>query len=693
MGFMMAGASVLATPRGQEQPVLDLMPYPAEIRINDGVFTITKEFAVTVSSNADGASARLTRGVQRMLRRLSDRSGLFIEPGAFQRIIDRDDAAMVITVARRGALKLGENESYELRVTPDKVWLDAETDIGALRGLATWLQLVTLDQRGVVAPYVEIMDVPRFPWRGLMIDSARHFMPVGMLKRTLDGMEATKLNVLHWHLTDDQGFRVECRAFPKLHELGSDGRYYKQTEIRTILAYAAERGIRVVPEFDLPGHATSWLVAYPELASQPGPYQIERKWGIFKPTMDPTREQTYQFLQVFLEEMAGLFDDEFIHIGGDENTGEHWSANPEIQQFAEEHGFADTHALQQYFCRRVQRILQDLGKRMIGWDEILQPELPTTIVIQSWRGRESLYAAAQGGYAGILSNGYYIDLIQPTEFHYLNDPLPADAPLTEEQRQLVLGGEATMWAEYVTPENVDSRIWPRTAAIAERFWSPAEVRDVHNMYRRLARISLLLEEQGLQHIRNKKAMLRRLCGCRDIQELEVFIGAVEPVKGYRRGSLRENTSYSPLTRLVDAATPDAEPARRFRWWVDELIEEGFIDRAERANVREALTRWQANHQLLDEVLRSSPQLMEMAPLSRQLAEVATVGLEALAIIESKATASESWLKDRLDTLRVASEPCGEAEIVIVTPVRQLVFAAAKVDKDAWKESENQGNDV
>jgi hexosaminidase len=668
-----------ALPVVAEVPTLDLMPVPAEVTVGEGRFQITAEFSVSL--DGAGATPRLRGGLWRMLRRLADRSGLFFPPATFLELEGRDAASMVVVVERAGELALGEDESYRLTVSTTGIQLEAETDLGALRGIETLLQLVVLDRNGVRLPAVTIEDAPRFPWRGLMIDSSRHFMPVEVVKRNLDGMAAVKLNVLHWHLVDDQGFRVECLAYPKLHELGSDGFYYTRAQIREVIDYAAERGIRVVPEFDLPGHATAWITAYPELGSAPGPYEIERFWGIHDPTVNPIKEQTYRFLETFFAEMTELFDDEFMHIGGDENNGVHWSANPEIAAYMAEHGYQDILALQRTFNERVLEIFTKYGKRMVGWDEILQEGLPTSIVIQSWRGRESLYEAARGGYAGILSNGYYIDLIQPTEFHYLNDPLPADAPITADEQRLILGGEATMWAEFVTPETVDSRIWPRTAAIAERFWSPGHVNDIEDMYRRMDRTSLLLEELGLQHEKNRGMMLRRLCQCRDTAALEVLLGAVEPVKIYNRNRLRKDTPHpytqlSPLTRLVDAAWPDAGPAREFRWAVERLIESDFSDAPALEGARSSLRLWQANHAEVVDTLESSPPLSESVPLSLDLSEVSTIGLEALEVAVSGNTDSEDWLLARLERLEAAREPRGEAELMIVDPVRDLVCAAA-----------------
>jgi hexosaminidase len=660
------------TAEEQYSPALNLMPVPSQLELGETALEIDSEFSVTIEG--DGVTPRLRRGVQRMLRRLSDRSALFFDNATFLQLKGRSMASMVVSANRVGILGTSEDESYRLTITTDGIALQAATDIGALRGLETFLQLLSLDENGVTVPEIAIYDEPRFPWRGLMIDSSRHFMPVAMVKRNLDGMAAVKLNVLHWHLVDDQGFRVESLAWPKLHEQASDGNYYTRAQIRDVIDYAAERGIRVVPEFDLPGHGSAWLTAYPELASAPGPYEIERSWGIFDPTVNPTIEKTYEFLDALFAEMAELFDDEFIHIGGDENNGKHWLANPEIVAFMDEKGYEGPLTLQRYFNERVLAILTKYGKRMVGWDEIFEDGLPKNVVIQSWRGRESLFESARLGYSGILSNGYYIDLIHPTDHHYLNDPLPADSPLNPEEAARILGGEATMWAEYVSPETVDSRIWPRTAAIAERFWSPGRVRDLEDMYRRMDRISLMLEELGLQHERNRPVMLRRLCQCRDVTALEVLLGAIEPVKVYNRGRLRKHTQFSPLTRMVDAAWPDAGPAREFGWAVERLIESDFMEEDDLDAVRTALITWSDNHAVLEETIRTSPALADIEAISLTLAEVAAIGLEALDLAVADSTEDKEWLDIRLENLEAARESHGQTELVVIDPVVDLVCA-------------------
>src|SRR5438552_8710310 len=257
--------------------------------------------------------------------------------------------------ANKEILELGEDESYSLEVSNTGAKLDSPTTLGALHGLQTFLQLVATASDGFAVPALSIQDKPRFPGRGLMIDAGRHVIPVDVLHRNIDGRAAVKLNVLHWHLSENQGFRVESKKFPKLHEMGSDGLYYTQNEVRDLIAYARERGIRVVPEFDMPGHSTAWFVGYPELASGPGPYEIERKWGVFDPAMDPTRDETYKFLDAFIGEMAGLFPDQFFHIGGDEVNGKQWDANPKIKEFMHGHGLKDNNDLQAYFNQRVQK--------------------------------------------------------------------------------------------------------------------------------------------------------------------------------------------------------------------------------------------------------------------------------------------------------------------------------------------------
>src|SRR5271168_3783466 len=312
----------------QTQPQLNLMPMPANVQTGTGQLPITQSFSVSATGYR---SAPLEATFDRFQQQLSAKTGIpfRLTPGV----------APVLEVDAKTGLdpvqKLGADESYELIVNESNAKLTAATWLGVLRGLQTFLQLVQITPTGFAVPTVTIKDQPRFPWRGTMIDVSRHFIPIDVLKRNLDGMAAVKMNVLHWHLSDDQGFRAESKVFPKLTGMGSDGMFYTQDEIRDLIAYAHDRGIRVIPEFDIPGHSRSWFLGYPELSSGSGPYTLEGgdRGTYIDPIMDPTRETTYRFLEKFIAEMAKLFPDAYFHIGGDKVDGKQWDANPKIQAF------------------------------------------------------------------------------------------------------------------------------------------------------------------------------------------------------------------------------------------------------------------------------------------------------------------------------------------------------------------------
>jgi hexosaminidase len=334
--------------------VSTLMPQPSQLATQEGRLPITQSLSAATDHFRN---ARLDAAIARSLGRIENRTGIPIPKSPAN---DAASAALVLSVDGAGETiqSIDEDESYSLEVTPSSAHLRAATVVGAMHGLATLEQLIQSDASGYFIPAVMIHDTPRFRWRGLMIDCGRHFIPVDVLKRTLDGMASVKLNVFHWHLSEDQGFRMESKAFPKLTEFGSDGLFYTQEDAKEIVAYARDRGIRVVPEFDMPGHTTAWFVGYPDLAGAPGPFQIERKFGVFDPVMDPTRDSTYKFLDTFVGEMSALFPDHFMHIGGDENNGVEWKANPRIQSFMREHNLKDTAALQNYFNQRLLKILE-----------------------------------------------------------------------------------------------------------------------------------------------------------------------------------------------------------------------------------------------------------------------------------------------------------------------------------------------
>ena len=647
------------------------MPVPANVAWKNGRLPITKDFKIAVVGKID---ERLKSYVFRVTRRLEGRTIL-----EFSRDFSSDapNAQLLIETQSTGNAipKLGDDESYNLEINEKQAKISAATTVGAMRGLETFLQLLEGDANGFYFPAVSIQDKPRFPWRGLMIDSARHFQPMEVLRRNLDAMAAVKLNVLHWHLTEDQGFRVESKKLPELHLQGSDGLFYTQEQIREIIRYAADRGIRVMPEFDMPGHATAWVVSHPEIASAPGPYTIERRPGIFDPTLDPTNEKTYKLLEIFFGEMAALFPDAYMHIGGDENEGKQWNANPQIQAFMKANNIKDQHGLQTYFNKRILKFLQKGGKIMMGWDEIFQPDLPKDVVIHSWRGQKALAEAAKQGFTGVLSNGYYIDLMFPASQHYVVDPLPADTTLTAEEQKRILGGEATMWSEWVSPETIDSRIWTRTAAIAERFWSPREVNDVDDMYRRLEIISAQLEELGLTHRRNQSMLLRRLTNNQDISALQTLVSVIEPVKEYRRYQVRKQTMLSPLTGLIDAAQADANGAREFNKLVKTYAKNNDFQNA-LIPLSIFFADWKNSGSVLKKQIASAPALMEANQLAADLESLGETGTESAEFFRSGKKSSAEWRDAKLKSLAEIAKQKAGLEFQVIESMKILVNATA-----------------
>jgi hexosaminidase len=667
-------AAVLLSPfvtgQTQTQPQLNLMPMPASVQPGAGQLPITQSFSVAVSGAHD---ASLDLEVQRFQTQLSRQTGIPFRPKA--------GATATLQIhadhGREAVQKLGEDESYQLTVADSGASLTAPTVLGVLRGLQTFLQLVQITPNGFAAPSVTIQDQPRFPWRGTLIDVSRHFIPVDVLKRNLDGMAAVKMNVLHWHLSDDQGFRAESKVFPKLTGMGSDGMFYTQAEIRDVIAYAHDRGIRVLPEFDIPGHSRSWFLGYPELSSGTGPYTLEG--GGIDPIMDPTRESTYKFLEKFIAEMAKLFPDAYFHIGGDEVDGKQWDANPNIQGYIHAHGMKNNQDLQAYFNQRLQKILAKNHKTMVGWDEILHPDLPKTIVVQSWRGQQSLAAAAKQGYSGLLSFGYYLDLMWPTARHYAVDPMSGDAAtLSPEETKLILGGESCQWAEWVTPENIDSHIWPRNAAIAERLWSPQSVTDVNSMYARMNAVSLKLEWFGLTHRSARQHMLERMAGTTDVSALRVLAEVVEPVKDYNRwdDSKGPIDFHAPLTRTIDAVYPESDTARQFSNLVQAFAQSGYKDQAIEAQLRSWLNLWRDNDAKLHPLLVQSFLLQEVAPLSQYLSGLGDAGLRALDSLDKGAPTSEKWRAEQQVVSTTAQGPQAGLLLMVAAPVQQLVEASA-----------------
>ncbi|MCD9576607.1 beta-N-acetylhexosaminidase [Flavobacterium soyae] len=666
---------------------LNLMPWPQNVVVNDGNFTLTKNFKVNISGNPN---PRIFGGVTRFLRRLDGRTGIFFEQGFISKLNEFPNAELQINCDKNGKIGLYEDESYSLDIKSNKITINATSDLGALHGLETLLQLLQNDSKSFYFPVSQISDFPRFTWRGLMIDAARHFQPVDIIKRNIDALAAMKMNVFHWHLVDDQGWRIETKKHPKLIELASDGLYYTQEEIRNIVKYADERGILIVPEIDVPGHGSAILTAYPEIGSKVitltggtsekniqgtaiSTYGIERNAGIFSPTLDPSNPKTYKILSELFDEVCPLFPGAYFHIGGDENEGKDWDANPKIQEFKKKHNLKTNHELQTYFTMQLAPMLKKHGKQLMGWEEILTKDLSKEAIVHSWRGPnegvtagQSLVDAVKKGYKTVLSNGFYIDLMYPVASHYLNDPMPKNADLSAEEKARILGGEATMWTELVTSETFDSRVWPRTAAIAERLWSAENVTDLASMRKRLENVSFRLEELGLTHIKNKDVILRNIANNQNVESVNEFSNVCEPLKGYTRNKGgTEYQMYSPFTLFADACTPDAKESLAFNDAVTQYLANKTEDN--KAKVASFFNKWIAVNKSLIELSANAPLVQPILPLSKKLSDASQ---ELLLVLDNKSTLKTADLKSLIEQCNTKDH--ADVELSVYESLKKLI---------------------
>ncbi|CAC9975217.1 beta-N-acetylhexosaminidase [Flavobacterium panici] len=682
--LLLAGVTAGAQVKKEQ---LNLMPWPQNVVVNDGNFTLSKNFKVNISGNPN---PRIFGGVTRFLRRLDGRTGIFFEQGFISKLNEFPNAELQINCDKNGKIGLYEDESYSLDIKSNKITINATSDLGALHGLETLLQLLKNDSKSFYFPVSQISDFPRFTWRGLMIDAARHFQPVDVIKRNIDALAAMKMNVFHWHLVDDQGWRIETKKHPKLIELASDGLYYTQEEIRNIVKYADERGILIVPEIDVPGHGSAILTAYPEIGSKVitltggtsekniqgtaiSTYGIERNAGIFTPTLDPSNPKTYKILSELFDEVCPLFPGAYFHIGGDENEGKDWDANPKIQEFKKKHNLKTNHELQTYFTMQLAPMLKKHGKQLMGWEEILTKDLSKEAIVHSWRGPnegvapgQSLVDAVKKGYKTVLSNGYYIDLMYPVASHYLNDPMPKGADLSAEEKARILGGEATMWTELTTPETIDSRVWPRTAAIAERLWSAETVTDLASMRKRLDNVSFRLEELGLTHIKNKDVILRNITNNQNLESINEFSNVCEPLKGYTRNKGgTEYQMYSPLTLFADACTPDAKESLAF----NDAVTQYLANKSEenKAKVASFFNKWITLNKGLIELSANAPLVQPILPLSKKLSDASQ---ELLLVLDNKSTLKAADLKSLIEQCNTKDH--ADVELSVYESLKKLI---------------------
>ncbi len=427
---------------------------------------------------------------------------------------------------------LGQKEAYTLEVSPNGIEIKAGTTAGIFYGVQTLLQLLPSDG-SVELPCLNIEDQPRYPWRGMHLDCVRHFMPVPFLKKFIDLMALFKFNTFHWHLTDDQGWRLESRRYPRLTEVGAwraetvrgfekgpgdgvpHGGFYTREEAREIVEYAAARFITVVPEIEMPGHATAALAAYPEFSCTGGPFSVATEWGIFQDVFCVGNDATLAFLENVLDEVLEIFPSTFIHIGGDECPKDRWRVCPECQARIRAEGLADEDALQSWLIGRMSRFLQSRGRRLVGWDEILEGGLAEGATVMSWRGEAGGIEACNAGHDVVMTPGdrVYFNFSQDRpetnpllqeipytslESVYRYEPTPEQ--IDPAQRHHLLGAQGQLWTEYMpTTRRVEYMAFPRTLALAEVLWSPRESHDFASFEQRLPAALRLFDERGVSY--------------------------------------------------------------------------------------------------------------------------------------------------------------------------------------------------
>ncbi|MBU0640328.1 MAG: family 20 glycosylhydrolase [Planctomycetes bacterium] len=520
---MIGPETMFANELGARDGGSTVIPRPAEVTPLAGQFELTATTRIAV--NPDGAEVRaVAEYLAETLRECVRSTGGQFAPWS-------PDEQPPDTIALALTDEMPDAESYVLEVAERHVRLTAGQPRGLFYGVQTLRQLLQQDaaaESGWSIPALHIQDQPRYRWRGMLLDCGRHFMSKEFVKRYIDLLAYHKMNVLHWHLTEDQGWRIEIRKYPKLAEIGAwrkatreseqprrgdmYGGYYTQADVREIVAYAQSRFVTIVPEIELPGHSGGALAAYPELSCTGGPFEVCTPWGVHSEVYCAGSDQVFTFLEDVLAEVIELFPSEFIHIGGDECPKVRWEECPKCQARLKAEGLENEHELQSYFIRRIEKYLNSQGRRLIGWDEILEGGLAPNATVQSWRGMSGAIAAATAGHDVVSSptSHCYLDYAQlraagePTQMGFVDletcysfEPTPAQ--LTPEQARHVLGLEGNMWTEHAPQNRIDWQVFPRLCALAEVAWSPLGGRDWNDFQRRMATHYQRLDELGVTY--------------------------------------------------------------------------------------------------------------------------------------------------------------------------------------------------
>jgi hexosaminidase len=490
-GLVAAARQNTSSASPPDTALMNVIPKPWKAEIRPGRFVLSSETNLMVDDHlieAAPAAAVLAEYLSRAPK---------IDPQPPQAAAPSSPRSTIRITLKDQDPELGE-EGYLLEISPQEVRLAGNTARGLFYGVQTIKQLLILNSNtGWNLPCLRIEDRPRFPWRGMLLDCGRHFMSTEFVKRTIDLLATYKMNRFHWHLTEDQGWRIEIKQYPRLTEVGAwrfyedglrQGGFYTQEDIREVVAYAADRFITVVPEIEMPGHSMAALASYPDLSCSGGPFEVQTLWGVHKEVFCAGNERTFAFLEDVLSEVLDLFPSPYIHIGGDEVPKDRWKACPRCQARLQAESLKDENELQSYFIRRIEKFLNGKGRQLIGWDEILEGGLAPRAIVQSWRSFEGTVAAAKSGHDTIVSpvtHSYFDYDLRRLDVRqvYTFDPVPPG--LTAEEAIHVLGGECNMWTEYAPQDKVEAKVFPRLLAMAECLWSDRQGRDFEEFRRRL----------------------------------------------------------------------------------------------------------------------------------------------------------------------------------------------------------------
>jgi len=483
--------------------MIPIIPKPSQIEKQDGSFRFTLQTVLDFSER----EAPVASFFQSLLQ---EKVGFQLKKGK--------SGENALSFHLNETLSHLGKEGYRLRVLPEAIQIEASALAGLFYGIQTLRQLFPPEfedgtlawKSGWEVPAVTIEDKPQFPWRGLLLDCCRHFMSVDFVKRVIDLLAFYKLNRFHWHLTEDQGWRIEIKKYPKLTEIGAwrrepdgsvHGGFYTQEEIREVVVYAQERFVTVVPEIEMPGHSRAALAAYPELSCTGGPFEVPNQWSIYKDIYCAGNEETFRFLEDVLAEVLALFPSRYIHIGGDEAPKDRWKACPLCQKRIQTEGLKDEHELQSYFIKRMEKFLNAQGRQIIGWDEILEGGLAPGATVQSWRGEEGGVTAAKARHDVVMSPHQFVYFDHPVQFKSLKrvfDFRPVPAELSPEEGCHVLGSESCMWTEYVPQEKVDTMVFPRLLAFTEVVWAGDDRGDFSEFWQRTLVHYPRLEKLGVK---------------------------------------------------------------------------------------------------------------------------------------------------------------------------------------------------